>query len=87
MSGKTSAAAVGVAATGTTATVGMGTDAAKTAIPILELPLFYVEVGGHFTVITVQNAVFLTTAILSSIAVIITIAGVVRRWMQKGKIA
>lgn len=83
MTGKVSAATVGVAATGTTATVGVGTEAAREAIPILELPLFYLEIGGHLTVIPVQNAVFLMTAFLSSIAVILTIGGVVRRWWGK----
>ena len=83
MSGKASAATVGVAATGTTATVGVGTEAAREAIPILELPLFYIEIGGHLTVIPVQNAVFLLTAFLSSIAVLLTIGGVIRRWFRK----
>lgn len=83
MSGKASAATVGVAATGTTATVGVGTEAAREAIPILDLPLFYFEVNGQLTVIPVQNAVFLITAVLSSIAVLITIGGVVRRWFRK----
>ena len=83
MSGKATAATVGAAATGTTVTVGVGTEAAREAIPILDLPLFYIEIGGHLTVIPVQNAVFLMTAFLSSIAVLLTIGGVIRRWFRK----
>lgn len=83
MTEKASAATVGVAATGTTATVGVGTDAVRNAIPFLEFPLFYINIGDHITVMTVQNAVFLSTAILSSIAVMLTIGGVMRRWIGK----
>lgn len=71
--------AVGAIATGTTAGVVVTTEAVQPAVPLLQYPLGYFEIGSTLVVLPVQNAVVLVTAVFSCMAVCMSIAGVMRR--------
>jgi membrane protein implicated in regulation of membrane protease activity len=71
--------AVGAIATGTTAGVVVTTEAVQPAVPLLQYPLGYFEIGSTLVVLPVQNAVVLITAVFSCMAVRRSIAGVMRR--------
>lgn len=72
----------GVAGASLTATVAadMTTKAMAPTIPFLEVPVWVWHTEQYIAVLTVQNAVFITTAALSSIAVLITIISAIRKW-------
>jgi|TARA_R110000737_G_scaffold116546_1_gene149233 hypothetical protein len=72
-------ATVGAVATGATAGVVVTTEAATPAIPLLQFPIAYFDIGGQLVVLPVQNIVVLATAFFSCLAVIISITNVIKR--------